>query len=125
MEITLRLGSLLRTVLITPLIPEALRDDEERVVVQPWNLSHKEFIVHGFDQLRLASREQPEVIGTLLRVLRMLADHVRDDHPELIPVLDRQSRLILESLPTDLHPEDLARLRALTSDKSDPADHSR
>ena len=124
-EITLRLGSLLRTVLITPLIPEALRDDEERVVVQPWNLSHKEFIVHGFDQLRLASREQPEVIGTLLRVLRMLADHVRDDHPELIPVLDRQSRLILESLPTDLHPEDLARLRALTSDKSDPADHSR
>lgn len=124
-EITLRLGTLLRTVLTTPLAPEALQDDEDRTVVQPWNLSHGEYIDHAFDQLRLASGEQPEVIATLLRVLRMLIDYLHEEHADLIPTLERQSRLILESLPTDIHPEDLARLRALASNKSDPADHSR
>lgn len=124
-EVTLRLGTLLRTVLTTPLAPEALRDDEGRAVIQPWNLTHAEYIDHAFDQLRLASRAQPEVFATLLRVLRMLIDHVARDHPGLVPVLDRQRRLIQESLPTDIHPEDLARLRSLASDKADPADHSR
>ena len=65
------------------------------------------------------------MIATLLRVLRMLIDYLHEEHADLIPTLERQSRLILESLPTDIHPEDLARLRALASDKSDPADHSR
>lgn len=124
-EVTLRLGTLLRTVLTTPLAPEALQDDEGRAVIQPWNLTHEEYIDHAFDQLRLASREQPEVIATLLRVLRMLVDHVAPDHPGLIPVLDRQRRLILDALPTDIPDEDLARLRSLASDKADPADHSR
>lgn len=124
-EVTLRLVTLLRTVLTTPLAPEALRDDEGRAVIQPWNLTHEEYIDHAFDQLRLASHAQPEVLATLLRVLRMLIDHVARDHPGLVPVLDRQRRLIQESLPTDTHPEDLARLRSLASDKADPADHSR
>ena len=124
-EVILRLGSLLRIILTTPLAPEGLEDPQGRVVVQPWNLSHEEYILHAFDQLRLATGTQTEVIAALLRVLRMLSDYLRDERPELVPVLQRQSRLILESLPTDIHPEDLARLRALVSDKSDPADHSR
>lgn len=121
-EVILRLGSLLRTVLTTPLAPDALRDHQDRVVVQPWNLSHEEYILHAFDQLRMACREQTEVISTLLRVLRMLERHVA---PELIPALARQRRLLLESLNPDMHPEDLMRLRALAMHETDPADHSR
>ncbi|QGU06033.1 hypothetical protein COCCU_00325 [Corynebacterium occultum] len=34
-EVILRLGSLLRTVLTTPLAPEALQDGEDRVLIQP------------------------------------------------------------------------------------------
>lgn len=127
-EVILRLGSLLRTVLTTPLAPVAVRDAEDRVLVQPWNLSHEEYILHAFDQLRQAGLDQGEVVGTLFRVLRMLITHVSEEgRPELVPVLERQRRLLLESLGTGpgRHPEDLARLRGLASDDSDPADHSR
>ncbi|QGU06034.1 hypothetical protein COCCU_00330 [Corynebacterium occultum] len=67
------------------------------------------------------------MIGTLLRVLRMLITHVEEDKPELVPTLDRQRCLLLESLAhtPGIHPEDLRRLRSLASDDSDPADHSR
>lgn len=121
-EVILRLGSLLRTVLTTPLAPDALQDHNDCVVVQPWNLSHEEYIIHAFDQLRMACCDQTEVISTILRVLRMLEGHV---DPELIPVLARQRRLLLESLNPDMHPEDRARLRALATHEVDPADHSR
>lgn len=124
-EVILRLGSLLRTVLITPPAPVAVRDAGDRVLVQPWNLSHEEFIDHAFDQMRLSTGNQTEVIAALLRVLRMLIDYVEADHPEHLPALERQSQLILDSLPADLPAEDLARLRSLASDKTDPADHSR
>lgn len=127
-EVMLRLGSLLRTVLTTGLAPPAMKDGSDRVLVQPWNLSHEEYIAHAFDQLRQSSLSQPEVIGTLLRVLRMLTNHVADEgHPQLVPALQRQVCLLLEAVQDqpDLHPEDLARLRKLTSADTDPADHSR
>lgn len=126
-EITLRLGSLLRTVLTAPLAPPALEDEAGRVLVQPWNLSHEEYISHAFDQIRQKCLDQTEVAGTLLRVLRMLIDHVRDEgHEHFAPALQRQVRLLLESLQDQpgLHPEDVERLRSLTSEDTDPADHS-
>ncbi len=127
-EVVLRLGSLLRSVLTAPLAPPALKDEAGRVLVQPWNLSHEEYVAHAFDQLRQACGNQTAVVAAMLRVLRMLATHVQDnDRPDLIPALQRQVRLLLESVEarSDLHPEDVARLRALTSDDTDPADHSR
>ncbi|RSZ62126.1 DUF2254 domain-containing protein [Corynebacterium hylobatis] len=127
-EVTLRLGSLLRTVLATPLPPPALQDREDRVLVQPWNLSHEEYIAHGFDQLRQDGVNHTEVAAALLRILRMLMTHVEEeDRPELVPALEHQMRMLLESLAErpDLHPEDLARLQSLVSGDTDPADHSR
>lgn len=127
-EVILKLGSLLRTFLTAPLPPPALQDGSHRVLVQPWNLSHEEYVAHAFNQLRQTCLDQPEVAATMLRVLRMLSNHLRDEgHPELIPALHRQLRLLLEGLEEqpDLHPEDLRRLRALSSDNTDPADHSR
>lgn len=127
-EATLRLGSLLRTVLATPLPPPALQDGQDRVLVQPWNLSHEEYIAHGFDQLRQGCINHTEVAAAILRVLRMLIMHVEEQgRPELIPALDRQTRMLLDALEQQpgLHPGDLARLRALVSGDTDPADHSR
>ncbi|MGD7001633.1 DUF2254 domain-containing protein [Corynebacterium halotolerans] len=127
-EVILRLGSLLRTVLAAPLAPPALKDGTGRVLVQPWNLSHEEYISHAFDQLRQKCLDQTEVTGTLLRVLRMLMDHVQDeDREHLVGPLQRQVRLLLESLREQpgLHPEDVERLYALVSEDTDPADHSR
>lgn len=127
-EITLRLGSLLRRILTTDLAPEALKDDAGRVLVQPWNLDHEEYVDHAFDQLRQSCLDQPEVASALLRVLRMLITHVNDNgHPERAAALHRQMNLLLESLRAHpgLNPEDLRRLESLSSDETDPADHSR
>ena len=127
-EIILRLGSLLRRLMVAGLAPPAIQDAQGRVLVQPWNLNHEEYVAHAFDQLRQRCLDQPDVAAALLRVLRMLSIHVHNEgHPERAAALDEQQRLLLESLANQpgLHPEDLARLQALSSDDTDPADHSR
>lgn len=127
-EVILRLGSLMRTVLTTPLAPPVLQDDGPRVLVQPWNLSHQEYIAHAFDQLRQTCLDQPEVAAALLRVLRMLETHVREEgDPGLGEDVDKQMQLLLDGLKRqpDLHPADMRRLQSLASDDTDPADHSR
>ena len=127
-EILLRLGTLMRTVLTSPPAPLALRDAQDGVLVQPWNLHPDELVEHAFDQMRLSSLDQPEVVAMLLRVLRMLITHVHEEGcSERAPALERQIHLTLESVAAqpDLHSADLDRLRALSSDDTDPADHSR
>ncbi|MCP2032110.1 putative membrane protein [Okibacterium sp. HSC-33S16] len=126
-EVILRLGSLLRTVLVEPLAPAALQDDSDRVLLSPWNLDHDEYVEHAFDQIRQTCLDQPEVAASLLRVLRMLVTHVSDNHrPERVPALRRQMDLLLEGLEKEpgLLAADLERLRDLSSDDTDPADHS-
>jgi len=127
-EVVLRVGTLMRRVLTSPVTPAALRDSEGRVLVQPWNLDHDELVAHAFDQLRQTSVNQPYVAATLLRVLRMLIVHVQAEGcAERADALHRQVRLLLESLQElpGIHPEDLEHLRAVASDRTDPADHSR
>lgn len=127
-EILLRLGSLMRRLLIAPLAPPALTDATGRILVQPWNLDHDEYVAHAFDQLRQTSVDQPHVAAILLRVLRMLIAHVEAEGlPERVPALRRQIDLLLDVLrrQPDLHPADLRRLEALSSNETDPADHSR
>lgn len=127
-EIILRLGSLLRTLLTTALAPATLSDQAGRVFMQPWNLDHKEYIEHAFEQLRHCALTQPPVAAALLRVLRMLIAHVQEQgHAENAAPLRHQMRVLRESLQDQpgLHAEDLRHLELLTSDETDPADHSR
>ncbi|MBD8061892.1 DUF2254 domain-containing protein [Oceanitalea stevensii] len=127
-EVVLRVGSLMRTVLTAPVAPTAVRDGEGRVLVQPWNLNHEELVEHAFDQLRQTSVDQPHVVATILRVLRMLVTLVREEgRPELADALEHQMRLLLDAVDDrpGLHPEDLRLLQELRSDDTDPADHSR
>lgn len=127
-EVVLRLGSLLRVVLTAAETPTAVRDEEGRTLVRPWNLDHEELVDHAFDQLRQATVDQPHVVSTILRVLRMLLAHLDGEgRPEVTDALRRQMRLLLESVErqSGLHPEDLRLLQDLSSDETDPADHSR
>jgi uncharacterized membrane protein len=127
-EVTLRVGSLLRKLLVVDLPPEAVAGPEGRVLLRPWQLTHDEYIAHGFDQLRQAAPPQPRVVAALLRVLRMLIDHVeRAGHPEHVPALRRQMRLLLQSVAATpgLHPDDRDRIDLMADDATDPADHSR
>ncbi len=126
-EVILRLGSLLRSVLISPLAPTTLTDDAGRVLIQPWNLNHEEYIEHAFDQVRQTCLTQPAVAAALLRVLRMLIAFVQEQgHPAHVGALRRQMQLLWEALQNEptLHPEDLRRLGLITSNQTDPADHS-
>lgn len=126
-EVILRIGSLLRRLLLVPPLPRAVEGDDGRVLVRPWELDQAEYIEHGFDQLRQAAPSQPQVAAALLRVLRMLIAHA-EEHGlhQYVPALRHQIDLLLDALrdTPKLHPDDLARLEAMASDQTDPADHS-
>lgn len=123
-EVTLRVGSQLRKLLAVDLPPEAVAAGPEgRVLLRPWQLTHAEYIAHVFDQLRRAAPPQPQVVAALLRVLRMLVDHVqRIGRTEHVPALHRQLQLLLQLLPTTpgLHSDDVERLRVMADDSTDP-----
>jgi uncharacterized membrane protein len=125
-EVTLRVGSLLRRLLIAEQPAEAVVGPDGRLLLRPWELSAEEYIAHGFDQLRHAAPPQPQVAAALLRVLRMLMEHVRTaGRGELLPALHRQLELLVDALRAapGLHSADLARLEAIAGG-ADPADHS-
>jgi uncharacterized membrane protein len=127
-EVVLRIGSVLRRLLVVDLPPEAVAGPEGRVLLRPWALNHDEYVAHAFDELRLADPTQLRVATTMLRTLRMLIVTVEEaGRPERAPALERQMRLLLDVVERrdDLHPEDLARVRAISSAETDPADHSR
>jgi uncharacterized membrane protein len=126
-EIILRIGSLLRRLLLVPPFPRAVVGDGGRVLVRPWDLDQEEYVEHGFDQLRQAAPSQPQVAAALLRVLRMLITHVEHHgQHQYVPALRDQIDLLLGALrdTPELHPDDFARLKAMASDETDPADHS-
>ncbi|MGY1680139.1 DUF2254 domain-containing protein [Geodermatophilus sp. SYSU D01176] len=125
-EVTVRIGSLLRRILTAPAPADAVTGPGGRLLLRPWQLSGAEYVAHGVDQLRHAAPAQPQVAAALLRVLRMLIAHVETaGRPEHAPALRRQIDLLLHALRTTpgLHPADLARLEAIATD-ADPADHS-
>jgi hypothetical protein len=126
--VVLRLGSLLRKLLVCDLPPEVVSGADGRVLLRPWALNHDEYVAHAFDQLRQTAPSQPHVVAALLRTLRMLIGRVEETHQlERVPALRRQMRLLLEAVDQQpgLHPTDVARLHALATSATDPADHSR
>jgi len=125
-EVVLRIGGLLREVLVNDLLSQAIRADGGRVLLRPWELSHAEYVEHAFDQLRQAAGSQTQVLAALLRVLRMLRQHVTEaGRGAHVPALQRQLNLLLDAIRTDpgLHPDDRERLLAVSDDHTDPAEH--
>lgn len=124
-EVVLRLGSLLRDILISPQPPLAVAGADGRTLLRPWILSREEYVEHAFDQIRQAIGNQLHVATAVLRVLRMLTEHVRDSGcGDVVPALQTQEQMLMDAITgnSEVHPRDLARLRAIFDD-TDPAEH--
>ncbi|MGE2836404.1 DUF2254 domain-containing protein [Mycobacterium sp. SMC-4] len=127
-EVVLRLGSLLRDILITDQPPLEVQGPDGRVLLRPWNLSHNEYIEHAFDQIRQSVGGQLHVATAVMRVLNMLIEHVSDHgRDDAVPALRAQQRMLMENMESHagslgIHHDDLARLRAVYDD-TDPAEH--
>jgi uncharacterized membrane protein len=126
-DVVLRLGSLMRTLLVSGVPPSSVAGTGGRVLLRPWDLSHDEYIAHAFDQIRQSCVAQPHVVTTLLRVLRMLIEHAHTVGCEQhIPALRNQIRLLMDAMAInpDIHPDDLGRLRTISKETvADPAEH--
>lgn len=126
-EVVLRLGSLLRRVLPSPLPSTVISGPSGRVLLRPWELNHDEYIAHAFDQLRHLAPDQIQVAAALLRTLKMLEEQARHDkRSDHVTALNRQVEMLPESLDSrpGIHPEDLERLHQIASTHTDPAEHS-
>jgi uncharacterized membrane protein len=125
-EVVLRLGGLLRRLLLCDLPAEAAAYPEGRVLLRPWDLSHDEYVDHAFDQLRQAGVSQPLVMAAMTRVLRMLVAHVEaGGRPEHVPCLRRHLDVLRECVAggEGIHTSDVQRLLAIADAPTDPADH--
>jgi uncharacterized membrane protein len=125
-EVVLRLGSIMRTLLMSEQPPFSVSGADGRVLLRPWVLSHDEYIQHAFDQIRQTSIKQPHVVTALVRVLRMLIEHARTvGRAQYIPALQTQIQLLMDAMAadSDIQPADLARLQAIWMGPTDPAEH--
>ncbi|MFV9634004.1 DUF2254 family protein [Mycobacterium neumannii] len=126
-DVVLHLGSMMRKLLTADMPPPAVRGPDDTILLRPWDLSHEEYVAHAFDQIRQSSVGQPNVVATVLRVLRMLIAHAHnEDREEYVPALRRQIELLMDAMATraDLHTSDLERLRAISRETApDPAEH--
>ena len=125
-EVVLRLGSLLRTLLVTDSPVPAIEGADGRILLRPWILSPDEYIEHAFEQIRQAGSAQLHVATALARVLRMLIHHLSEQgRTESVPALQHQLRLLVDAVVDrpEFRPEDLERFRAVAEGSADPAEH--
>lgn len=124
-EVVLRVGGLMRRVLVVDAPATTVRGAEGRVLLRPWVLTHEEYVAHAFDQLRQTAGSQAQVLAALMRTLRMLIGHAEDlGRSDRVPALEEQLRLVVESAErADLAPDDRDRLLAMRTDRTDPAEH--
>jgi uncharacterized membrane protein len=133
-EVTLRLASVMRRLLLADLPPQSVRDSRDRVLITPWDLDHGEYVRHAFDQLRHVAAPQLAVAQAIIRALRMLSEACEDaGRTEVLPELRRQIELTLAGvdraglLPADVQaaravdrPQSPAHVRASLGDRARP-----
>lgn len=71
-EVVVRVGSILHDLLDVDLAPTCRTDASGTVLLRPLELTHADYVRHGFLQLRRAAVEHPVVVVALVRTLRML-----------------------------------------------------
>lgn len=110
-EAVLRLGSVLRPLLVADLPAQAARDGAGRVLLTPWDLDHAEYVRHAFNQLRHYAAPHPQVQQALIATVRMLRSAVADQagRDQARAALDHQIELAAaDSARADLLPADRA-----------------
>jgi uncharacterized membrane protein len=114
-EVIVRLGSMMRPLLLAELPEQSLRDPQGRILLTPWDLDHLEYLHHAFDQVRIYGALHPQVQTALVRTLRMLkvSCETAGNRGAVVAALDEHLRLaILASTKAGMLPEDLARIEA-------------
>jgi uncharacterized membrane protein len=98
-EVIVRLGSVMRPLLLADLPAQSVRDRQGRVLLTPWDLDHLEYVRHAFDQLRVYTAPHPQVQLALVRTLRMLKDACGGvpNRQAVVAALDNQLALVVES----------------------------
>ncbi len=116
-EVVLRIGSIMRPLLLADLPAQAHRDGAGRILLTPYDLDHGEYIGHAFDQVRLYAADHPQVLAAIARTLRMLrgACMLTGDRQTEIGALDRQIALTVATCGPGLLPEDRLRVEAAAS----------
>jgi uncharacterized membrane protein len=117
-EVVLRIGSILRPLVLAELPAQSRRDDAGRILLTPFDLDHGEYIGHAFDQIRLYAADHPQVLVAVARTLRMLrgACQLVGGKAVVVAVLDRQIALTVATCGSGFLPEDRKRVeRAATS----------
>ena len=111
-EVTLRIGSIMRPLILAELPAQSVRDEAGRVLLTPFDLDHAEYIGHAFDQLRLYAAAHPQVLMAIARTQRMLrgACLLGGGREEVIAALDRQLALTVACCAPEMLPEDRARV---------------
>ncbi len=112
-EAILRIGSIMRPLVLAELPAQSVRDEAGRVLLTPFDLDHFEYIGHAFDQLRIYAAAHPQVLMTMARTQRMLrgACQVSGGRNEIIAALDKQLALTVACCAPEMLPEDRARVK--------------
>jgi len=119
-EVVLRIGSIMRPLILTELPAQSVRDEAGRVLLTPFDLDHTEYIAHAFDQLRVYAAAHPQVLITMARTQRMLrgACQLSGGRSEVIGALDQQLALTVACCVPEMLPGDRARVKdAATRDQ--------
>ncbi|MFD0595832.1 DUF2254 family protein [Catellatospora coxensis] len=123
-EVILRIGSVMRPLLLAECPAQAVRDHDGRVLLTPCDLDHTEYVAHAFNQLRHYAAPHPSVVVPLLRTMAMLRDcclsgyrgEMTPDRVRTIAALDRQIELTLAGVrATGMLPADLAMVEAVAA----------
>src|SRR6266498_650658 len=111
-EVVLRIGSIMRPLVLAELPEQSVRDKAERILLTPFDLDHGEYVKHAFDQLRPYAAAHPHVLMAIVRTLRMLrgACVLANGREEIIAALDQQLELTVACCAPEMHPEDRARV---------------
>ena len=113
-EVVLRIGSIMRPLVLAQLPDQSVRDSAGRTLLTPFDLDHVEYLGHAFDQLRLYAAAHPQVLIAIGRTQRMLraACLLGGGSDEIITALDRQLALTVASCDPGMLPADRARVTA-------------
>jgi len=111
-EVILRVGSIMRPLVLADLPAQAHSDQAGRVLLTPYDLDHAEYVGHAFDQIRPYAAQHPQVLVALARTVRMLrgACLLAGNRDDVIAALDRQIALTVAGCDPAMLPEDRARV---------------
>lgn len=118
-EVIVRLGSVMRPLLLAELPAQCVRDPHGRILLTPWDLDHPEYVRHAFDQLRVYTAPHPQVQLALVRTLRMLktaCDGVAGRRAVVAALDDQLALAVQGGGRAGLLPTDQARIETAAAD---------